>query len=71
MVKETKSLCDWVPFSWHCVNCGNIVTGYKNGRGDIKVECRQCHTIMMRTFRTAKSDIIKVYAPKGMVRIQN
>lgn len=29
---------EWVPFSWHCSNCGTIVTGYKNAQGDIKVE---------------------------------
>lgn len=29
---------EWTPFSWHCSNCGTIVTGYKYAKGDIKVE---------------------------------
>ena len=62
---------EWVPFSWHCVNCGNIVTGYRNSRGDIKVECRRCRTAMVRTLKAPKQDIIKVYAPEGVERIQN
>ena len=26
---------EWVPFSWHCPNCGALVTGYKNAEGTI------------------------------------
>ena len=52
-------------------DCGTIVTGYKNSRGDIKVECRRCQTVMIRTLKTPKHDIIKAYAPEGMERIQN
>lgn len=61
---------EWVPFSWHYVNCGNIVTGFRNSRGDIKVECKRCKTAMIRTLKTSKHDILKVYAPEGMERIQ-
>ena len=67
MIKEEP----WVPFSWHCVNCGEIVTGYKNSKGDIKVECRRCKVAMVRTLKTPRCDIIKVYAPAGMKRINN
>lgn len=61
---------EWVPFSWHCVNCGNIVTGYKNSRGDIKVECKKCRTVMVRTLKNRKQDNITVYAPPGQERIE-
>lgn len=71
---------DWVPFSWHCVNCGNIVTGFRNSRGDIKVECKRCQTAMIRTLKTPKHDIIMLsfvgadssrYALQYGVRFQN
>lgn len=61
---------EWEPFSWHCVNCGNIVTGYKNSRGDIKVECKRCKTAMVRTLKKANEDLIRVYAPAGMVHVR-
>lgn len=56
---------DWKPFSWHCVNCGTIVIGYKNSKGDIKVECKHCHSVMVRTIKTPRHDLINVYAPPG------
>lgn len=60
---------EWAPFSWYCVNCGNIVTGYRDCRGTIKVECKRCQTAMVRAIKTKKHDIINVYAPKGMEQI--
>lgn len=33
---------EWVPFSWHCPNCGKIVTGFNNHSGMIKVTCKHC-----------------------------
>ena len=54
---------EWVPFQWHCVNCGDIVTGFRNSKGDIKVECKRCHTVMVRSIRNKKRDTFEVYAP--------
>ena len=69
---------DWVPFSWHCVNCGNIITGYKNSRGDIKVECRRCQTVMVRTLKTPNhfhwyktEDIINRGGGNILIRVYN
>lgn len=59
---------EWIPFSWHCSSCGNVVTGYKNQNGDIKVQCSRCHVVMVRKFRNKKHDTIDVYAPKGQER---
>lgn len=60
---------EWIPFSWYCVNCGKIVTGSRNGTGDIKVVCKRCRTEMVRTLKNRKQDIIKVYVPDGMERM--
>ena len=42
---------EWVPFSWHCPNCGALVTGYKNAQGTIKLECERCRVVMVRSFK--------------------
>ncbi len=59
----------WESYSWHCVNCGSVVTGYKNKNGEIKIECRTCHTTMIRSIKSSKHDVINVYAPTGQVHI--
>lgn len=60
---------EWAPFSWHCSNCGTIVTGYKNAQGDIKVECTRCHVVMVRKMKGRRHDTIDLYAPKGQERL--
>lgn len=62
---------EWIPFSWHCSNCGNVVTGYKNQNGDIKVQCSKCHVVMIRKFKSKKHDTIDVFAPKGLERLES
>lgn len=59
---------EWTPFSWHCPNCGAIVTGYKNKKGSVKVECKRCRATMVRTPKDKKHDCIDIFAPKGQVR---
>ena len=54
----------WTAFQWHCTNCGNIVTGYRNDRGLVKVDCRVCGVRMVRSRRNAGHDTIEVYAPE-------
>lgn len=60
---------EWVPFSWHCPNCGAKVIGYKNEKGTIKVECTRCRVVMVRTFKGRRHDTIDIYAPKGEERV--
>lgn len=61
-MRETDA---WTPFSWHCPNCGVIVTGYKNQNGDIKVECTRCRVVMVRKIRNKAHDTIDVFANKN------
>ena len=60
---------EWRPFIWHCVNCGCIVTGFKNNEGKIKVECKRCRTVMVRILKNKRKDTIDVFAPQGQERI--
>lgn len=55
---------DWKVFSWHCVNCGQLVQGLKNKDGMIKVECRTCHTAMIRVPKSRRTDLFRVTAPE-------
>lgn len=64
MTKMTKH-DEWISLSWHCSNCGNIVQGFKNSKGNIKVECNKCHVIMIRTIKGRRHDTIDLYAPRG------
>lgn len=62
-----QELTNWRPFSWHCPNCGEISVGYQNAQSTIKVECRCCHTVMVRKVMGRRHDRIDIYAPKGQV----
>jgi len=59
---------EWTTFSWHCANCGTVVTGLKNQNGDIKVQCSRCRVVMVRRFKSKRCDTIDVYAPRGCER---
>ena len=68
IAKETVTIMakhdEWVPLSWHCANCGGIVTGFKNAKGDIKAECSRCRVVMVRTIKGRRHDTIDLYAPR-------
>lgn len=32
----------WQYFKWFCPNCGELVFGYINSNGKIKVRCKKC-----------------------------
>ncbi|MCD8009019.1 MAG: hypothetical protein LUF68_08860, partial [Clostridiales bacterium] len=57
---------EWTPFSWHCPNCGALVTGYKGSDGAISVECSRCRIVMVRRLRSKQHDRIDLYASKLM-----
>lgn len=56
---------EWKIFQWHCPNCGNKVTGFKNEKGDIKAQCCRCKVCMVRVIKTPKHQTIEVFAPKA------
>lgn len=62
-----QEIRNWRPFSWHCPNCGEISIGYENAQGTIKVECGQCHAVMVRKVMGRRHDRIDIYAPKDQV----
>lgn len=36
---------EWIPFSGRCYNCDAAVTGYKDMKGTVKIECKKCHVV--------------------------
>ena len=58
---------EWVPFSWHCPNCGKIVTVLKDESGSIKVTCKHCQLVMVRKLKSRRRDIIELFPPKGTI----
>lgn len=51
---------EWTPFSWHCANCGTIVKGYKNAKGDMVwiTDCRMQWSTACRTIPCTGSQIL-------------
>lgn len=60
---------EWVPFSWHCPNCGKIVTGFNNHSGMIKVTCKHCSLVMIRKLKSRRRDILELFPPRAAVPI--
>ena len=59
----------WRPLSWYCSNCGQLVTAYQNSKGEFKVACPKCRSVMVRTPKGRRRDTIELYAPKGQEHI--
>ena len=60
---------NWHEYRWYCVNCGHMVTGYRNKKDKIKVTCCFCGSVMIREIDTPVHDLINVYAPDGQNHI--
>ena len=56
---------EWELYRWYCVNCSALVEGCKNKKGQIKVVCRVCGTVMNRRIIGPGRDSIDVFAPPG------
>ena len=57
------------PFSWHCPNCGKLVTGFENDMGEVKIECPQCRIFMIRRFKGRRTDTITMYPQRDQERL--
>ena len=53
----------WSKRSWHCPNCGNLVSGYPNADGNIKVTCCKCAAAMVMKNKGRRHSTLEVYAP--------
>lgn len=37
----------WKPTRRHCINCGHVMTGFRNEGGMVKLQCARCGLIMV------------------------
>lgn len=56
---------NWRTVSWYCPNCGNLVSGYPNADGIIKVTCCKSGTEMVMKIKGRRHNTLEVYAPKA------
>ena len=59
----------WQPTSWHCPNCGTLITAYRNSEGMFKAACpnTKCNVVMVRTDKGRRHSVIDVYASKHKI----
>lgn len=55
---------NWKAISWYCPNCGNLVSGYPNADGNIKVTCYRSGTEMVMKVKGRRHNTLEIYAPK-------
>lgn len=54
----------WLPHQMYCPSCGTLNTGYKNGEGAIKYQCKRCQVVFVRSYKNRRSDVIEVCVTK-------
>ena len=59
----------WKATTMHCPNCGDIVCGYKNSDGTVKLQCSICGVNMVLKRMGRRHDRVDIYAPVGQARI--
>lgn len=55
----------WQYFKWFCPNCGELVFGYINSGGKIKVRCKKCTCDQIMTPSKKDGSLIKVFPPNN------
>ena len=55
---------NWQSYTWHCVNCASVVTGHKNAKDQVKVMCKTCQTVMIKTLLGRRHYRVDVYVAK-------
>jgi len=60
---------NWKPYPMYCLNCGELIFGFRNDEGVVKGECKRCGTVFVRRFRSRRHESIDVFAPKGTERV--
>ncbi len=56
----------WRPLSWHCENCGEILSAVANSQKEYKVTCRQCGTRHVKRIRSRNHTVTDSFAPGGL-----
>lgn len=59
------------PVKFFCNNCGNVITGVRDEKGFIKVQCSRCGTLIVSNVVGRRHVQLDVYAPQGQELIDD
>lgn len=57
----------WKPVRRHCVNCGHILAGFRNGNGFVKLQCPRCGIVMVSRHMSRRHERIDISPPHGEI----
>lgn len=55
----------WKPTRRHCINCGQVLTGYRNESGLVKLQCTRCGLVMVSKRISRRHERIDITPPYG------
>lgn len=55
----------WKPVRRICVNCGQELIGYQNGKGLVKMQCPRCGLVMVSRRISRRHERIDITPPPG------
>ncbi len=55
----------WKPTRRHCINCGQVLTGYRNENGLVKLQCARCGLVMVSKRISRRRERIDITPPHG------
>ena len=53
---------DWMVSKKICINCGQVLTGYRNAQGLVKFRCPKCGLCMVSKLISRRHEKIDVFA---------
>ena len=55
---------NWNLYTCYCPNCGSLSQGYQNTLGAVKMICRSCQAVVIRTRIGRRHHRLDIYAPE-------
>lgn len=54
---------EWIPVRRHCPNCGREITGARNGKGVVRMQCGVCGLVLVGKRMSRRHERCDLYAP--------
>ena len=56
---------EWTPVIFYCENCKNLIEGYADSRGNLKVQCERCGVTYIKHILSPTRCSTEMFAPSG------
>ena len=56
---------EWRPVRRHCPNCGKEITGCRNSKGAVRMQCGTCGLILAGKRMSRRHERCDLYVPEG------